>query len=94
MTRLGRGLFREAASVTHRCSSRCRRWVDEAIADRLRVFEPLRAIPPPRCGKPRNGRDFVSEAWRRHRVRLESCPRKKRRGSVRSYTRHSIWTTS
>ncbi|PYP48638.1 MAG: hypothetical protein DMD42_00755 [Gemmatimonadetes bacterium] len=60
----------------------------KAIADGFGVAE-LRTIATAAVREAANGRDFVSEAWRRHRVRLEVVPAEEEaRLAFRSVTRH------
>jgi len=54
---------------------------DEGIGRRLRGWPELRAIATAAVPRAANGRDFVSEAWRRHRVRLEVVAAEESRGS-------------
>ena len=74
MPRLGRGLY---------SSGHLGEWPMElslqalgkmkAIADGFGVAE-LRAIATSAVREAANGREFVREAWRRHRVRIEVVP--------------------
>src|SRR5207245_11022725 len=89
MTRLGRGLYREGrlgdAPMQQSLQALGRM---KAIADGFGVAE-LRAIATAPVREAANGRDFVSEAWRRHRVRLEVVPAEEEaRLAFRSVTRH------
>src|SRR2546430_12014112 len=89
MTRLGRGLYREGrlgdAPMQQTLQTLGRM---KAIADGFGVAE-LRAIATAAVREAANGRDFVSEAWRRHRVRLEVVPAEEEaRLAFRSVTRH------
>src|SRR2546426_12790268 len=89
MTRLGRGLFRDGrlgdAPMQQSLQALGRM---KAIADGFQVAE-LRAIATAAVREAANGRDFVSEAWRRHRVRLEVVPAEEEaRLAFRSVTRH------
>jgi exopolyphosphatase/guanosine-5'-triphosphate,3'-diphosphate pyrophosphatase len=89
MTRLGRGLYREGrlgdAPMQQSLQALGRM---KAIADGFGVAE-LRAIATAAVREAANGRDFVSEAWRRHRVRLEVVPAEEEaRLAFRSVTRH------
>src|SRR5260221_8508216 len=60
----------------------------KAIAEGLGVAE-LGALATAAVREAANGRDFVSEAWRRHRVRLEVVPAEEEaRFAFRSVTRH------
>src|SRR5437867_5531156 len=89
MTRLGRGLYRDGriadAPMQQSLQALGRM---KAIADGFGVAE-LRAIATAAVREAANGRDFVSEAWRRHRVRLEVVPAEEEaRLAFRSVTRH------
>src|SRR5206468_2605218 len=89
MTRLGRGLIRDGrlgdAPMQQSLQALGRM---KAIADGFQVAE-LRAIATAAVREAANGRDFVSEAWRRHRVRLEVVPAEEEaRLAFRSVTRH------
>jgi exopolyphosphatase/guanosine-5'-triphosphate,3'-diphosphate pyrophosphatase len=89
MSRLGRGLYREGrlgdAPMQQSLQALGRM---KAIADGFGVAE-LRAIATAAVREAANGRDFVSEAWRRHRVRLEVVPAEEEaRLAFRSVTRH------
>jgi exopolyphosphatase / guanosine-5'-triphosphate,3'-diphosphate pyrophosphatase len=89
MTRLGRGLYRDGrlgdAPMQQTLQALGRM---KAIADGFGVAE-LRAIATAAVREAANGRDFVSEAWRRHRVRLEVVPAEEEaRLAFRSVTRH------
>jgi len=89
MTRLGRGLYRDGRlgdSPMQQSLQALGRM--KAIADGFGVAE-LRAIATAAVREAANGRDFVSEAWRRHRVRLEVVPAEEEaRLAFRSVTRH------
>src|SRR5207245_10025270 len=88
MTRLGRGLSREGRmGGAAMQQSRQALGRTKAIADGFGVAE-LRAIATAAVREAANGRDFVSEAWRRHRVRLEVVPAEEEaRLAFRSVTR-------
>src|SRR5206468_2549972 len=61
---------------------------EEGIAGRVGGGE-ARCVGTARGGGGAKGRDFVSEAWRRHRVRLEVVPAEEEaRLAFRSVTRH------
>ena len=71
MTRLGRGLYssgRLGDSPMEQSFQALGRM--KAIADGFGVVE-LRAIATAAVREAANGREFVREAWRRHRVRIE-----------------------
>ncbi len=89
MTRLGRGLYRDGRlGDTPMQQSLQALGRMKAIADGFGVAE-LRAIATAAVREAANGRDFVSEAWRRHRVRLEVVPAEdEARLAFRSVTRH------
>jgi len=89
MTRLGRGLYRDGRlGDTPMQQSLQALGRMKAIADGFAVAE-LRAIATAAVREAANGRDFVSEAWRRHRVRLEVVPAEEEaRLAFRSVTRH------
>jgi exopolyphosphatase / guanosine-5'-triphosphate,3'-diphosphate pyrophosphatase len=89
MTRLGRGLYRDGrlgeSSMEQSLAALGRM---KAIADGFGVTE-LRAIATSAVREAANGRDFVREAWRRHRVRIEIVPpEEEARLAFRSVTRH------
>jgi exopolyphosphatase/guanosine-5'-triphosphate,3'-diphosphate pyrophosphatase len=89
MTRLGRGLYREGrlgdAPMEQSLQALGRM---RAIADGFGVTE-LRAIATSAVREAANGRDFVREAWRRYRVRIEIVPAEEEaRLAFRSVTRH------
>ena len=89
MTRLGRGLYRDGrlgdAPMQQSLQALGRM---KAIADGFGVAE-LRAIATAAVREAANGRDFVSEAWRRYRVRLEVVPAEEEaRLAFRSVSRH------
>jgi len=89
MTRLGRGLYRsgrlgdESMEQSLQAVGRMK-----AIAEGFGVTE-LRAIATSAVREAANGRDFVREAWRRYRVRIEIVsPEEEARLAFRSVTRH------
>src|SRR5260370_37249721 len=89
MTRLGRGLYRsgrlgeESMEQSLQAVARMK-----ALAEGFGVTE-LRAIATSGVGEAANGRDFVREAWRRYRVRIEIVsPEEEARLAFRSVTRH------
>lgn len=89
MTRLGRGLYATGrladASMEQSLQALGRM---KAIADGIGVRE-LRAIATSAVREASNGPDFVREAWRRHRVRVEIvAPEEEARLAFRSVTRH------
>ncbi len=89
MTRLGRGLY----SSGHLGEGPMEQSLQalgkmKAIADGFGVAE-LRAIATSAVREASNGRDFVREAWRRHRLRIEVVPAEEEaRLAFRSVTRH------
>ena len=89
MTRLGRGLYRRGrlgeAPIEQSLAALGRM---KAIADGFGATE-LRAIATSAVREAANGRDFVREAWRRHRVRIDVVtPEDEARLAFRSVTRH------
>ena len=89
MTRLGRGLYRDGrlgeAPMEQSLQALGRM---RAIADGFGVTE-LRAIATSAVREAANGRDFVREAWRRYRVRIEVvAAEEEARLAFRSVTRH------
>ncbi len=89
MTRLGRGLYRDGrlgdAPMEQSLQALGRM---RAIADGFGVTE-LRAIATSAVREAANGRDFVREAWRRYRVRIEVVlAEEEARLAFRSVTRH------
>jgi len=89
MTRLGRGLYssgRLGDSPMEQSFQALGRM--KAIADGFGVVE-LRAIATAAVREAANGREFVREAWRRHRVRIEVVTAEEEaRLAFRSVTRH------
>jgi exopolyphosphatase / guanosine-5'-triphosphate,3'-diphosphate pyrophosphatase len=89
MTRLGRGLYASGhlAEGPMELSLQALGKM-KAIADGFGVAE-LRAIATSAVREASNGREFVREAWRRHRVRIEVVPAEEEaRLAFRSVTRH------
>jgi exopolyphosphatase/guanosine-5'-triphosphate,3'-diphosphate pyrophosphatase len=89
MTRLGRGLYASGrlGDVTMEQSLHALGKM-KAIADGFATAE-LRAIATSAVREAANGRDFVREAWRRHRVRIEVVsPEEEARLAFRSAIRH------
>src|SRR2546422_4115168 len=89
MTRLGRGLYSSGRlgdgpmEQSFQALGRMK-----AIADGFGVVE-LRAIATAAVREAANGREFVREAWRRHRVRIEVVTAEEEaRLAFRSVTRH------
>src|ERR1700674_1431444 len=89
MTRLGRGLYSSGhlgegpMELSLQALGKMK-----AIADGFGVAE-LRAIATSAVREPASGRDFVREAGRRHRVRIEVVPAEEEaRLAFRSVTRH------
>ncbi len=89
MTRLGRGLYesgRLADGPMEQSLQTLGRM--KAIAEGFTVAE-LRAIATSAVREAANGRDFVREAWRRYRVRIEIVPpEEEARLAFRSVSRH------
>jgi exopolyphosphatase / guanosine-5'-triphosphate,3'-diphosphate pyrophosphatase len=89
MTRLGRGLYRSGQlgeAATEQSLQTLGKM--KAIAEGFSVTE-LRAIATSAVREATNGRDFVREAWRRHRIRVEAvAPEEEARLAFRSVTRH------
>jgi exopolyphosphatase/guanosine-5'-triphosphate,3'-diphosphate pyrophosphatase len=89
MTRLGRGLYsggRLGEGPMEQSLQALGKM--KAIADGFGVAE-LRVIATSAVREAGNGRDFVREAWRRHRVRIEVVPAEEEaRLAFRSVTRH------
>ena len=89
MTRLGRGLYgsgRLGEGPMEQSLQALGKM--KAIADGFGVAE-LRVIATSAVREAVNGRDFVREAWRRHRVRIEVVPAEEEaRLAFRSVTRH------
>ncbi|HUL04260.1 MAG TPA: Ppx/GppA phosphatase family protein [Gemmatimonadales bacterium] len=89
MTRLGRGLYRRGrlgeAPMEQSLAALGRM---KAIADGFGATD-LKAIATSAVREAANGREFVREAWRRHRVRVEVvAPEEEARLAFRSVTRH------
>lgn len=89
MTRLGRGLYRRGrlgeAPIEQSLAALGRM---KAIADGFGATE-LKAIATSAVREAANGRDFVREAWRRHRVRVEIVTSEdEARLAFRSVSRH------
>src|SRR5260370_33266911 len=89
MTRLGRGLYgsgrlgEESMEQSLQAVGRMK-----AIAEGFGVTE-LRAIATSAVREAANGRDFVREAWRRYRVRIEIVsPEEGARLALRTLTPH------
>jgi exopolyphosphatase / guanosine-5'-triphosphate,3'-diphosphate pyrophosphatase len=89
MTRLGRGLYTSGhlgegpMELSLQAVGKMK-----AIADGFGVVE-LRTIATSAVREASNGREFVREAWRRHRVRIEVVPAEEEaRLAFRSVTRH------
>jgi len=89
MTRLGRGLYSSGhlgegpMELSLQAVGKMK-----AIADGFGVAE-LRVIATSAVREAANGREFVREAWRRHRVRIEVVPAEEEaRLAFRSVTRH------
>lgn len=89
MTRLGRGLYRSGRLGEGPMEQSLQALGKmKAIADGFGVVE-LRAIATSAVREAANGRDFVREAWRRHRMRIEVVPpEEEARLAFRSVTRH------
>ena len=89
MTRLGRGLYTSGRLGEGPMEQSLQALGKmKAIADGFGVAE-LRAIATSAVREAANGRDFVREAWRRHRVRIEVVPAEEEaRLAFRSVTRH------